>query len=240
VQNNLFGQADLLLLGIGFNVEIDDKGNVIGKALKWHTKLNEIQNDTIKKEILASDYLKRLGILFLANSEETKKLAIPDPLTPEWEEQWKEFCSIAESLDGALTIKKRKGASPSFDAFFLSALISSNKMAGKSSEHSDSQQYLNYFGLIFAALRMRLARSVDFSKHRSEFEKQKTIEREMKAATTAVNRQWKKQFPDNPQTISKKDKEFIEHAVTGSLTDSDIKGFMERLLTKFPSPLAIK
>jgi len=77
--------------------------------------------------------------------------------------------------------------------------MASNKKEGKPSEHSDSQQYLNYLGLIFTTFRMRLARSVDFSKHRSEVEKQKTIEREMKAATTAVNRQWKKQFPDNPR-----------------------------------------
>lgn len=236
MQNNLLGQADLLLLGSGFDVEIDDKGNVIGKALKWHTKLSQVLSDSSNRQMLASDFLKLLGIMSLAYSEESKQISIPDPLTPEWEGYWKEFCSATEKLDSVLTIRKRKGARPSFDAVLLSGLIQFTKKGSKPGEHRDSQQYLNYLGLIVAALRIRLDRSVYFAKHKSEFEKQKAIGRELKAGTTAVNRQWKKRFPDNPQTISKQDKAFIEHAVAGNLTDNDITGFRERLLTRFPSP----
>lgn len=231
------GLADILLLslfglGIDLGIEYGDEGICLSeKAMKRRATLEALLSDSRKQEeTLPSDILKFFGALFLFSLDESGFIHFPNESTSKWEEVWQKFCLFTERLDDILAIRGKGGRPISQDAAAIYLMVSVSHELNKTHHNQKATQYWYYVWSLFLALKARLKKSEDFTKCKVAFERRKAMERELKAAKTAVDRRWKSVYQDEPPQLEKLDKESIEAWVVGDF--SQLKQFSQRLMGK--------
>jgi len=226
---------DLLFFLSGLGIEYDDEGiRLSQKAMRWRAMLEAVISDSRKhRETLPSELLKVFGILFLLRLDESGFISFPYESTSKWQELWQAFCLFAERLDDILILRKKRGAPTSLDAIAINSFVTVCRNLDKVGYMGNKKagQYWGYLWLLFVALKARLEKSEDFTKRKTAFERDKAIERELKAAKTAVDRSWRRLYQDEPPEIETEDKQEIKAWIVGDF--SQTQKFIERFKAKF-------